>query len=104
MTLTQLSPLENVKRNKTQMYIDVLRAVKDGLKKPTRIMYRSNLSWRPLKNILDELATLGLVERKTVNPQNGYRKRAIYMITKKGAKIVQKANELENELIYAFQS
>ena len=104
MTLTQLSPLENIKRNKTQMYIDVLRAVKDGLKKPTRIMYRSNLSWRPLKNILDELVTLGLVERKIVNPQNGYRKRTIYMITKKGAKIVQKANELENELIYAFQS
>ena len=102
MALMQFPPFEKMKRNRTEIYIDVLKAIKDGLEKPTRIMYRSNLSWRPLKRILDELVRLGLVERKTIKPRNGSRERAIYTITEKGLRVVQKAKELENELMYAF--
>ena len=101
MALMQFPPFEKMKRNRTEIYIDVLKAIKDGLEKPTRIMYRSNLSWRPLKNILDELVTLGLVERKTIKPRNGSRERAIYTIIEKGTRILQKAKELENELVYS---
>ena len=64
-------------------------------------MYRSNLSWHSLKNMLSELVTLGLIQKETKKPRNGTRERAIYTITEKGMKIVMKANDLENELIYA---
>jgi len=101
--LTQKFPIrfEKVKRNRTQICIDVLKAIREGYKKPTRIMYRSNLSWRSLKNMLSELETLRLIQKETKKPRNGTRVRAIYTITEKGMKIVTKANELENELIYA---
>jgi len=100
MALMQVPPFEKMKRNRTEIYIDVLKAIKDGLEKPTRIMC-SNLSWRPLKGILDELVRLGLVERKTIKPRNGSRERATYTIIEKGTRILQKAKELENELVYS---
>jgi predicted transcriptional regulator len=92
---------EKVKRNRTQICIDVLKAIKEGYSKPTRIMYRSNLSWHSLKNMLSELETLGLIQKEMKKPRNGTRLRSTYTITEKGMKIVTKANELENELMYA---
>ena len=94
----------SVKRNRTEMYIDVLNVISEGVNKPTRIMYRSNLCWQPLKEILNDLQTLGLIEKKEVKSRNGSRKRSIYLITEDGRRVLKKVNELEMEFIKSFST
>jgi len=53
-----------LKRSKIEIYLDVLKAIKKGTYKPTRIMYRTNLSWKPLMEVLDALNNQGLVNVK----------------------------------------
>ena len=72
-----------VKRNKLEMRLDVLRAIKNGEKKPTRIMYKSSLSPKPFKKTLIELIKQGFVE-ETVYVGDTRR----YGITKKGKKVL----------------
>lgn len=43
------------------MYLDVLQAMKQGQRKPTHIMYKSNISWVPLLKILGNMKNDGLV-------------------------------------------
>ena len=43
------------RRSKLEVYLDVLWTIKNGTRKPTRIMYESNLSWKPLQRTLDSL-------------------------------------------------
>ena len=49
------------RRSKMEIYIDILKAVADGKRRPTHIMYRANLSWTRLKKYLDFLITQGLL-------------------------------------------
>ena len=44
-----------LKRSRLEVYFDVLKAIGEGVDKPTRIMYKANLSWNTLE---DALATL----------------------------------------------
>lgn len=81
------------KRDKLSMFVDILVCVKKGEEKPTRIMYKANLSWIPLMKKLDILTEQGLLER-TVD--NG---RRCYKITPKGVQFlsyIYKAEELSN--------
>ena len=52
------------KRSRLQLFIDVLRAIEKGESKPTRIMYKSNLSWLPFRQILNRMVELRLVKKK----------------------------------------
>jgi len=71
-----------VKRSRLEMCLDVLEKINQGVIKPTNIMYRCNLSWRPLQEILGSLIERGLIEE--IEEYN----RKYYMITKKGREVL----------------
>ena len=73
------------------MHLDVLKVIKKRIQKPTLIMYKCNLSWEPMKGILESLIAQGLVVMKEM----GNRKR--YEITERGENVLRyfsKAKEL----------
>jgi len=71
------------KRSNIEIYIDILKAVKSGTHKPTNIMYKCNLAWKPFKQILDSLVENELLE---IN-QRG--KRKTYQLTEKGNEVLR---------------
>jgi len=71
------------KRSRLQIYLDVLKVIASGVHKPTRIMYKCNLSWVPLKEILDSLVDRGLISVRKVG------KRRVYEITEKGWNVIR---------------
>lgn len=75
------------KRSKLEIYLDVLRVIKAGYSKPTNIMYKSNLSWITLRDILDSLAERGLI---TTVEKDG---RKLYFITSKGKSVLNSFEE-----------
>lgn len=81
------------KRGKLEMYIEVLRAIKKGLYKPTNVMYKTNLSWKPALEILDSLTSQGLITVHQVG------KHKIYEITEKGKNIVEYFSKAESILM-----
>ena len=52
------------RRSRTEMMVDVLRAVRGGAVLPTRVMYRSNLSWSVCQGLLKHLAAKGRFETR----------------------------------------
>ncbi len=71
------------KRAKLEIYLDVLRVIKKGTNKPTRIMYKTNLSWKPLMKVLGSLVEQDLVLSKKEGNHS------IYEITEKGKNILR---------------
>jgi len=63
--------------------MEVLRAIKSGYNKPTRIMYSSNISWAPLCEILKLLTDQGAMAVKNVGDKKQY------YITDKGQDILK---------------
>jgi predicted transcriptional regulator len=64
----------------------VLSSVKEGLDKPTRIMYASNLSWKPTRRILASMVGQGLLRKILVSGSG--RSRVRYEITEKGLNVL----------------
>jgi len=62
--------------------LDVLSAVKNGIEKPTRIMYAANLSWIPTQSILPRMVNQGLLTLKETPGRR--RSKRIYGVTEKG--------------------
>jgi predicted transcriptional regulator len=60
-----------------EIYFDILNVMASGEEKPTRIMYRANLSWRALQTILSRL-----IEEEFIEVEGARGKR--YRITEKG--------------------
>ena len=52
------------RRSRTEMMVDVLRAVSGGAVLPTRATYRSNLSWSVCQGLLKHLAAKGILETR----------------------------------------
>ena len=77
------------RRSKLEIYLDVLWIIKNGTRKPTRIMYGANLSWKPLQRILNSLVTQGFI--REVDVRNGRDKRTStsYEITQKGENVIK---------------
>ena len=88
-------PSFSEKRSRMRLCLDVLRVISRGVTKPTNIMYKSNLSWVPLMEILTSLTEKGLIESETI----GKRKR--YRITKKGLNALEYFKKIEELLISA---
>lgn len=63
--------------------IEVLKVINRGSSKPTRIMYKSNISWVPLAKILKFLEDNGNI----IAEDTGNRK--TYYITEKGKNILR---------------
>jgi len=61
------------KRSRLEMYLDVLEKISQGVSKPTNIMYKCNLSWRPLQEILRSLAEKELIEEIELDNRRYYK-------------------------------
>jgi predicted transcriptional regulator len=83
--------------------LKILAAVKQGVDKPTRIMYAANMSWKPVQLMLSHLVEQGLL-LEVLDTGNKQSKRR-YQITEKGEKILdyfEKAKDiLPLEDVYA---
>jgi predicted transcriptional regulator len=71
------------KRSKLEIYLDILRIINKGETKPTRIMYRANLSWIPLQEVFQSLIAQGIIDESERN------KRKQYTITEKGRRALR---------------
>ena len=83
------------RRSKLEIRLKILAAVKQGVDKPTRIMYSANMSWKPVQRILSHLVAQGLL-LEVLNTESRQSKRR-YQITEKGEKILdyfEKANDI----------
>jgi len=78
----------SARRSKFQLSVEVLSQIKQGERKPTRIMYSANLSWKSLKEILDSLVSQELVEEELVG-RSSKRAKKRYMITEKGEHVLE---------------
>lgn len=70
------------RRSRLEIYLDVLRAIGNGIHKPSRIMYSTNLLWRTLMEALNFLLENELIEIRKIN------KSKRYYITPKGSKVL----------------
>jgi predicted transcriptional regulator len=75
------------RRSKTEIYIDVLSVIKSGERRPTRIMYSTNLSWAPLCRLLESLLEQELIESTETSLDDG-RSKNLYRITEKGESVL----------------
>ena len=83
------------RRSKLEIRLKILAAVKQGVDKPTRIMYAANMSWKPVQRVLSHLVEQGLL-LELLNTESRQSKR-LYRITEKGEKILdyfEKANDI----------
>jgi len=87
-------PSRSEKRSRIRICLDVLKVISKGVTKPTNIMYKSNLSWTPLTEILRFLEEEGLIRCKIT----GKRKR--YEITKKGLDVLKYFRKIEELFIF----
>jgi len=76
------------RRSKFEIYIDILTEIRNGTVIPTRIMYGANLSWKPLKQILKDFITNGLIIEQ-VSEDGDKRKRKVYALTEKGDNVLK---------------
>lgn len=81
----------SARRSKFQLSVEVLGQIKRGEKKPTRIMYSANLSWKSLKEILESLVSQELVDEVIVS-RSSKRAKKRYEITPKGENVLQYYN------------
>ncbi|MFQ5969908.1 MAG: winged helix-turn-helix domain-containing protein [Nitrososphaerales archaeon] len=81
------------RRSRLEVNVDIMTALTDGPKSPTRLMYRTNLSWAPLQECLSYLLTQGLVEES----KHSFR-RKLYGLTEKGKNLLSQHADLMKEL------
>ena len=74
------------RRSKLDIQLEVLKAVREGVDKPTRIMYAANMSWNPVRKILDSLVDGGLLS--VIENTVGNRSKRRYEITEKGVSVL----------------
>lgn len=67
----------------------MLRVIKGGVQKPTRIMYGANLSWKPLQQVLRSLLDQGLIMEIDVSDGGDKRTSKHYEITQKGENVLR---------------
>lgn len=77
------------RRSTLEIHLDILKIVKDGIRKPTRIMYASNLSWKPMQKNLRSLVSNGFLREIKVSSERDRRSQRIYEITEKGENVLR---------------
>ena len=77
-----------MKRSRLEICVEVLQVINGGCHKPTSIMYKSNLSWIPLREVLNSLTSQGAVTVKNTG------RRREYYITEKGKEILKYYEQL----------
>jgi predicted transcriptional regulator len=75
------------RRSKLDIMMTVLRAVRNGVTKPTRIMYAANMSWNSTQKVFEDLIAQELVR---VSEEPGLKRaRKRYHITEKGINVLE---------------
>lgn len=77
------------RRSKLEIYLDVLKVIKEGTKKPTRIMYGANLSWKLLQGILESMVVQDLIIEVDASSSRDKRTNKYYDITTKGDSVIR---------------
>jgi len=77
-----------------EIYIAILEAVAKGKRKPTRIMYRANLTWTRLNKHLDLLISKGLLKEEE---NDGH---TVFSLTHRGKNVLRYYMEIKRELLY----
>jgi len=88
----------NSRRSTLEINLDVLDAIKNGTEKPTRIMYKSNLSWKILNNTLSNLISQNLIEKFDMSDSRDKRTNKVYKITQKGEALTRYFHNAEQLL------
>jgi predicted transcriptional regulator len=86
-----------VRRSKLEIFFDILNVVNNGVVKPTRIMYKTNLSWTPLQKALQTLLEGDFITEKQYGKTNRY------YITEKGKRTLTYYKRSMNELLPVLQ-
>ena len=89
---------DGTRRSSTQISLDMLSAIKNGVSRPTRIMYECNLSYQMCKSKLEELVVNGLVREEEVYSRSTQGSHTIYEITEKGVEMIETLKQLKNLL------
>jgi len=79
------------RRSKLEIRLKILEAVREGVDKPTRIMYAANLSWKPTQRILSKLVEQCLVAEERATESKKSRRR--YVVTEKGQAVLDYFDE-----------
>ena len=77
------------RRSKLEIYLDVLKVIKEGTTKPTRIMYGANLSWKLLQGILSSMVAQDLIQEVDVSESRDKRSNTVYGVTPKGDAVLR---------------
>lgn len=77
-----------MKRSRSEIIFEILKALDSGITTKTRLMYASNLDWRNFSKYVDYLIKEGLIATK----DNEYR------LTEKGKSILTKLMEISQIL------
>ena len=75
------------RRSRLEIRLSILSAVRDGVDKPTRIMYAANLSWKPTQRVLGQLLEQRLISEESGDGSGRSRRR--YVITDKGVAVLR---------------
>lgn len=75
------------RRSKLEIYVGIMEEMRNGTILPTRIMYATNLSWKPLQQMLKSLVNQELIEEFDAD-ENDQRSNKIYRITEKGQNVL----------------
>jgi predicted transcriptional regulator len=84
------------RRSKLEIYLDVLWIIKNGTRKPTRIMYGANLSWKPLQRILDSMIKQDLIMEIDTSDTRDKRTNTCYEVTQKGENVCMYFNRAKD--------
>ena len=76
------------RRNKFELFVDILAAINAGCSKPTKIMHYANLSWKPMGKMLDNLLEQELIQQLEKSEKDK-RVKALYGITPKGLNVLR---------------
>lgn len=75
------------RRSKLDIMMTVLGAIREGVNKPTRIMYTANMSWNSTQKVFEDLLEQDLIY---VTEEPGLKRaKKRYHITEKGLNVLQ---------------
>ena len=77
---------EQKRRSRLEIMLQALNIINNGIDKPTRIMYASNMSWNSIQRVLVSMIAQGLIEKKEL--VHATRKKRRYYITEKGKEVL----------------
>ena len=74
--------------------MDIMLALRDSPKSPTKLMYVTNVSWMPVQECLRNLVLRGLIIESDHKSR-----RKVYSLTEKGRNLVDQYSRFMKELV-----